>query len=103
MAMSASFFIKMFSPTLHNTGVGRRRSRREGAFAGDRPDAGGAQREGTEKAWPLPFRAGSYPLGVQSENPLRRWSCGGVVTLLDRWAAVNTKHVPKTEVGPGKT
>jgi len=35
--MSASFFITMSSPTLHSTGVGRRRSRRDGAFAGDRP------------------------------------------------------------------
>jgi hypothetical protein len=37
IAMSASFFITMSSPTLHRTGVGRRRSRRDGAFAGDRP------------------------------------------------------------------
>jgi len=28
----------MFSPTLHSTGVGRRRSRRDGALAGDRPE-----------------------------------------------------------------
>ena len=54
----------MFSPTLHNTGVGRRRSRRAGAFAGDRPETGGALRDGTWKAWPLLFSAGSHPLGI---------------------------------------
>jgi hypothetical protein len=68
MAMSASFFIKMFSPTLHNTGVGRRRRRRDGALAGDRPETGGAPRDGTRKAWPLLFSAGSHPLRVQSES-----------------------------------
>ena len=64
MAMSASFFITMFSPTLHSQGVGRRRSRRDGALAGDRPDTGGAPRDGTWKAWPLLCSAGSHPLGT---------------------------------------
>ena len=86
MAISASFFIKMFSPTLHNTGVGRRRSRRDGAFAGDRPDTGGALWEGTEKAWPLLFRASVHPLGMQSESDAGGhagvlWGDGGVVRL----------------------
>jgi hypothetical protein len=57
----------MFSPTLRNKGVGRRRSRRDGALAGDRPETEGTLREGTWKAWPLLFRASSHPLGVQSE------------------------------------
>ena len=86
MAMSASFFIKMFSPTLHSQGVGRRSRRRDGAFAGDRPETGGALWEGTEKAWPLLLSAGSHPLGVQSESDAGRhagvsWGDGGVVRL----------------------
>ena len=68
MAMSASFFIKMFSPTLHSTGVGRRRSRRDGALAEDRPETGGALRDGTRKAWPLLFSDGPHPLSMQSES-----------------------------------
>jgi len=51
----------MFSPTLHSAGVGRRRRRRDGALAGDRP-------RGTRRAWPLLFSASSYPLGAQSES-----------------------------------
>lgn len=68
MAMSASFFITMSSLTLHRAGVGRRRSRQDGALAGDRPETGGALRDGTRKAWPLFFSAGSHPLSVQSES-----------------------------------
>jgi len=69
MAISASF-IKMFSPTLHNQRVGRRRRRRDGALAGDRTDTGGTHWEGTEKAWLLLFSASSHPLG-SIPNPIR--------------------------------
>jgi hypothetical protein len=53
---------------------------------GDRPDAEGAQREGTRKAWSLLFRAGSHPLGAQFESHAGRhagvsWGDGGVVRL----------------------
>ena len=68
MAMSASFFNTMSSPTLHSTGVGRRRSRRDGALAGDRPETGGGPRDGTRKAWPLLVSAGSHSLSVQFES-----------------------------------
>jgi hypothetical protein len=66
--------------------VGRRRSRRDGAFAGGRPDTGGVLRVGTRKAWPLLCRAGSHPLGVQSESDAgshagASWGDGGVVRL----------------------
>ena len=42
--------------------------------------------DGTEKAWPLLFSAGSHPLGVQSESDAGRhagasWGDGGVVRL----------------------
>ena len=63
MAISASFFIKMFSPTLHKQGVGRRRRRRDGALAGDRTEREGAHREETGKAWPLLFSDISHPRG----------------------------------------
>ena len=44
------------------------------------------------------------PTGRAGRKPRwQRWNCVGIVTLLDGWAAVNTKHVPKTEEGPGKT
>ena len=66
--------------------MGRRRRRRDGALAGGRPDTGGALWEGTEKAWPLLFRASSHPLSVQSESDAGRhagvpWGDGGVVRL----------------------
>ncbi len=46
----------------------------------------GPKGEGTEKAWPLLFRAGSHPLGMQSESHAGRhagvsWGDGGVVRL----------------------
>jgi hypothetical protein len=46
----------------------------------------GAPRDGTEKAWPLLFRASSHPLGLQSESDAGRyagasWGDGGVVRL----------------------
>ena len=68
MAMSASFFNTMFSPTLHSQGVGRRRSRRDGALAGDRPETEGPSGATLGKAWPLLFSASSHPLGVHSEH-----------------------------------
>ena len=56
------------------------------------------------KAWPLLFSASSHPLGVQSESDADGdetvWAC---VTLLDRWAAGNTKQVIRTDNGPAKT
>ena len=53
---------------------------------GGRPDTEGAQREGTEKAWPLLFRASSHPRRVQFESDAGRhagasWGEGGVVRL----------------------
>ena len=86
MAMSASFFIEMFSPTLHSTGVGRRRSRRDGALAGDRPETGGALRDGTRKAWPCssaPART-HWACSLESDaggHAGASWGDGGVVRL----------------------
>ena len=84
--MSASFFNTMCSPTLHSTGVGRRRSRRDGALAGDRPETGGGPRDGTRKAWPLLVSSGSHSLSVQFESNAgghagASWGDGGVVRL----------------------
>ncbi len=56
------------------------------------------------KAWPLLCSVISHPLGVQSESDVGGdeivWA---FVTLLDRWAAVNTKQVIKTEKEPVTT
>ena len=68
MAMSASFFNMMFSPTLHSRGWG---VEEEGGMARSRGTGltrKGSHREGTGKAWPLLFSASSHPIGFLLEQ-----------------------------------
>jgi excisionase family DNA binding protein len=61
-----SIDLTMYNSTRYSIGVRRRRRRRKGALAWDRPDTEGALRTGMRKAWPLRLSAGSHFVRVHS-------------------------------------